>query len=388
MVQSILDNDLYKFSMQMAVLELFPDANATYKFINRGKQRFNNSFIVNLRKIVDEQYPHICLTESEFKWLQKICPYFKPAYLQYLKNYRFNPEEVRIKLTTDMNLDIEISGPWHSTILWEVMLMATISELYFSQDSLSNLDGYGNKIEEIGNQLDHNACVFSEFGTRRRRSYSIQNKAIEVLHKFSYFTGTSNVHFAHKYNVKPIGTVGHEWIMGNSALMGLRRANYFAFDNWSKIYVGNLGIALSDTFGTDIFFKDFDLYLSKLYDGIRHDSGDPFKFTDRVIAHYKSLGIEPNTKMLIFSDGLDAQQAIELNKYCHDKINCSFGIGTTFSNNAEFFKENPPLNMVIKLYSINKIPVVKISDSPEKATGDHDSLRVANYIFGLKGLDE
>lgn len=392
MIQSILDNDLYKFSMQMAVLELFPDAIVKYKFINRGKQRFNKDFISKLRIILDEQYPKLILSEDELSWMKHTCPYFKPMYLQYLKNYRFNPKEVNIKLNADQDLDIEITGPWHSAILWEVTLMATISELYFSStDATLNsddmLDAYRNKITGIGNNLDQNLCFFSEFGTRRRRSYFIQNEAVKALHSLQHFTGTSNVHLAHKYNVKPVGTIGHEWIMGNSALMGLRRANYFAFYSWTKVYGGNLGIALSDTFGTDVFFRDFNMYLSKLYDGIRHDSGDPFNFTDRVLAHYRSHDIDPITKTIIFSDSLNERDAIALKDYCHNKIKCSFGIGTTFSNNAEFFDKNPPLNMVIKLYSIDNIPVVKISDSPEKATGDRDALRVAYYTFGLNGLD-
>ncbi|WP_333788161.1 nicotinate phosphoribosyltransferase, partial [Methanomethylovorans sp.] len=250
------------------------------------------------------------------------------------------------------------------------------------------LDHYAEKIRSIGKELNGHGCLFTEFGTRRRRSFQLQDKVIEVLCGLPCFTGTSNVHLARKYGIKPVGTIGHEWIMGNSALMGLRRANYFAFDNWVKVYAGNLGIALSDTFGTDAFFADFDLRLSKLYDGVRHDSGDPFGFTDKVIGHYRSMGIDPMKKTLVFSDSLHAADAIRLKEHCAGRINCSFGIGTSLTNNQDFFRTTPPLNIVIKMHSINDIPVVKLSDSCEKETGDRDALRVANYIFGRKGLDD
>ncbi|MGD9779933.1 nicotinate phosphoribosyltransferase [Methanomethylovorans sp.] len=400
MIQSILDNDLYKLSMQMAVLELFPEACVEYRFINRGGQRFNEEFVKKFRNLLDIQFPKIALTAEEYSWLRSVCPFFKPMYLEYLKNYRFDPSEVSVGLTEDNGLDLRIKGPWHSAILWEVVLMATISELYFNtvekswkEQPFSNgedilLDHYAEKIRSIGKELNGHGCLFTEFGTRRRRSFQLQDKVIEVLCGLPCFTGTSNVHLARKYGIKPVGTIGHEWIMGNSALMGLRRANYFAFDNWVKVYAGNLGIALSDTFGTDAFFADFDLRLSKLYDGVRHDSGDPFGFTDKVIGHYRSMGIDPMKKTLVFSDSLHAADAIRLKEHCGGRINCSFGIGTSLTNNQDFFRTTPPLNIVIKMHSINDIPVVKLSDSCEKETGDRDALRVANYIFGRKGLDD
>jgi len=211
---------------------------------------------------------------------------------------------------------------------------------------------------------------------------------MKTLLQIKTLTGTSNVYFAKKYGLKPIGTVGHEWIMGTSALVGLRYANRFAFENWVEVYKGDLGIALTDTFGSEAFFKDMDLKLSKIYDGFRHDSGDPLTFVDRVIEHYRKMGIDPMKKVIVFSDALDAEAAIRLKKYCQGKINCSFGIGTSLTNNYDFFRESPPLNMVIKLHSVNGIPVVKLSDSPEKETGERDALRVANYIVGRKALDE
>lgn len=401
MIKSILDNDLYKFTMQMAVLELFPTAEAEYRFTNRGSQRFSEEFVEDLRKVIDEEICGLKLTEDEYYWLGEHCPFLKPMYLEYLKNFRFKPEEVDICLTGEKGLDMRIKGPWHSTILWEIVLMAAVSELYFTtiekewkgstknqETSESVLAAYGEKILEIGKVLEENGCFFSEFGTRRRRSFELHDRAMKSLVQIKTLAGTSNVYFAKKYGLKPIGTVGHEWVMGTSALVGLRYANRFAFENWVEVYKGDLGIALTDTFGSEAFFKDMDLKLSKIYDGFRHDSGDPFAFVDRVVEHYKKMGIDPMKKIIVFSDALDAEAAVRLKKYCQEKINCSFGIGTSLTNNSEFFRESPPLNMVIKLHSVNGIPVVKLSDSPEKETGDRDALRVANYIVGRKGLDE
>jgi nicotinate phosphoribosyltransferase len=385
----------------MAVLELFPKAEAEYRFTNRGPQRFSEGFVEELRRVIDEEISGLRLTEDEYYWLGEHCPFLKPMFLEYLKNFRFKPEEVQVCLVGEKELDMRIKGPWHSTILWEIVLMAAVSELYFTtiekewKTSSKNpgisgslFTAYGEKILEIGKALEANGCVFSEFGTRRRRSFELHDHVMKNLLQIKTLTGTSNVYFAKKYGLKPIGTVGHEWIMGTSALVGLRYANRFAFENWVEVYKGDLGIALTDTFGSEAFFKDMDLKLSKVYDGFRHDSGDPFAFVDRVIEHYSKMGIDPMKKVIVFSDALDAEAAIRLKKYCETKINCSFGIGTSLTNNSEFFRESPPLNMVIKLHSINGIPVVKLSDSPEKETGERDALRVANYIVGRKGLDE
>ncbi len=401
MIQSILDNDLYKFTMQLAVLELFPKAEAEYRFTNRGYQRFSTEFVEELERIIREDISRLALTKEEYYWLSEHCPYLKPMYLEYLKNFHFKPDEVKVCLTEERDLDIRIRGSWHSTILWEVILMAAVSELYFisiEKDWKGNpengctyesvLAAYGKKISEIGKTLEENNCFFSEFGTRRRRSFDLHDIAMKNLIRIKTLTGTSNVYFAKKYGLRPIGTIGHEWIMGISALVGLRHANRLAFENWVEVYNGDLGIALTDTFGSDAFFKDMNLKLSKIYDGVRHDSGDPYDFIDAVIMYYNNMGIDSMKKVIVFSDALNTEAAIKLKKYCEGKINCSFGIGTNLTNNSDFFRESPPLNMVIKLHSINGIPVVKLSDSSEKETGERDALRVANYIFGRKGLDE
>ena len=386
----------------MAVLELFPQATAEYRFTNRGEQRFTLEFVGELKRLIKEEIPLFRVTDDEYKWLKAECPYFKPSYVEYLRNYRFDPSEVSVSLTEDSDLDLVVKGPWHSSILWEIVLMSTISELYFDmiENDWKNTDAesgrtydellkeYAELMGTVGMELEQNDCGFSEFGTRRRRSFEIHDIAVGVLHRCKAFSGTSNVYLAKKYGVRPTGTIGHEWIMGNSALIGMRNANLFALENWVNVYKGNLGIALSDTFGSEPFFRGFNLKLSKLYDGVRHDSGDPLVFADRVIEHYKKMGIDPLTKVVIFSDSLSAAAAIEIKNKCKGRINCIFGIGTSITNNHEFFRSSPPLNMVIKLHSIDNIPVVKLSDDEGKETGDKDALRVANYIFGRKGLDD
>lgn len=389
-INSLLDSDLYKFSMQQAVLELFPEAKVNYRFTNRGKQRFNQEFLEALKEEI-KNMSSLALTKLEKNWFKNTCPYFKSWYFEYLENYLFNPDEVIVGLTEDNNLTIDIKGLWHSTILWEVPLMALISELYFRiVDKSWSPNGDWGMQEQVkkaylkGQILEQNGCYFSEFGTRRRRGFFVQNAVVSQLMKSKTFSGTSNVFLAMINGLKPIGTMAHEWIMANSVLEGLRNANYFGLQNWVRVYNSDLGIALPDTYGVDAFLRNFNKRLAKLYDGVRHDSGDAYVFTDKIVAHYKKCGIDPMSKVIIFSDGLDVDEAIKIANYCKGKIKCAFGIGTTFTND---FDGSPALNMVIKLYSINSVPVVKLSDNPGKATGDKDALRVAKYIFFNTPLD-
>jgi nicotinate phosphoribosyltransferase len=393
---SLLDTDTYKLSMQQAVLELFPDAEVTYRFTNRGDQRFNVKFMAELEAYINYGLPSLRLTSGEYEYLEATCPYFTKSYLKYLKDYRFNPDEVEIDLDDDNNLSITVSGPWHSTILWEVPLMAAISEIYFNTvetDLEKDYTDFCRKANAKVSKLVQNNVTFADFGTRRRRSHYFHdnfiNEAIYAQGLTQWnkrFMGTSNVYFARKYGIKPIGTMAHEWFMGCSALEGLRNANYFALQNWVRVYNADLGIALTDTFGTDAFLGNFNLRLSKLYDGVRHDSGDPFKFADKIVYHYKKNNIDPMSKVIIFSDGLNPDKAIEIEHYCKEiGIRCSFGIGTNFTNDFEGSKS---LNMVIKLRSVNGIEVVKLSDDDGKETGDKDAVKVAKWMFQNKPLCE
>lgn len=384
MIYSILDNDLYKFTMQQAVLELFPNVEATYVFKNRRATVFTDSQIATIRKAIEDM-GSLSLRIDESKFL-KTLPFIKPGYLNYLKNFRYNPIHVTVNVTPEKDLDIVVKGPWVETILWEVPIMAIVSETYFAGNPYDDNDFRWRTAEKV-NTLNEYGCPFSEFGTRRRRSFAMQDSflnTIKVLrdmkNPLQNFMGTSNVHLAMKYGFTPIGTMAHEWIMAHSALCSLKHANTYALENWVKVYKGQLGIALTDTFGTDAFFQDFDLLTAKIYDGVRHDSGEPLVFADRIIAHYKKLGINPQHKLIVFSDGLDVKEALRIKAHCHGKINYAFGIGTNFTNDVPGSK---PLNMVIKLRSVDGQEVVKISDAPGKATGDAVALNIAYKTFGI-----
>jgi len=387
-MKSILDTDLYKFTMQQAVLERYPDVNVTYKFTNRGEHRFTASFVSRLIDAIDKM-KYVKLTDDEYEYL-KTLRFFKPAYLEYIRNYRFNPDEVKVGLITENNnLSLTISGPWHRTILWEVPLMSLISELYFTEIDTnwqSDPEQYAKFILAKDKNIGHQ---YAEFGTRRRRSYDIQNYVCENLAKYSENCfGTSNVHFAMKHGLKVVGTTAHEWIMGISALFGLRHANRYALSEWCQVYHGDLGIALTDTYGTDDFFDHFDLFYSKLFDGVRHDSGCPLKFADKVVSHYNKLNIDPCSKTIVFSDGLDPLVCEKINNHCENLgIKWSFGIGTNLTNDKIYFGPNSkPLNMVIKLRTCDGVEVVKLSDDPGKATGEENAVAIAMHTFHGKEI--
>ncbi len=383
-ITSILDNDLYKFTMQKAVLGYKPGVPVRYVFSNRRPEgKFNASFMAALQEEIHEMR-NLRLTDDEAFWLENMVPYLGQQYVAYLRNYRYQPSEVTIALTENNELDLEINGPWGRTILWEVPLMALISELYFRHcDTNWTEDGQREKAAQKADWLK--GITFSDFGTRRRRSYHNQRLVVEtMLEHARSFVGTSNVHFSYLFGLKPKGTMAHEWIMGISALESLRHANYHALKIWSDVFGGNLGIALTDTFGTDVFFQDFDPYLSRLFDGVRHDSGNPIKFGHKTIEHYQSLQIPPKTKSIIFSDGLDCSGVVSIYDALREFIGVAFGIGTHFTND---YQGSPALNMVIKMWSCNGVPVVKLSDVPTKQIGERDALRVARWTFFGTPLD-
>lgn len=405
-IQSILDTDFYKISMQQAVLMCYPDVRVKYKFTNRNtSMKFNVAAYIDIVKNV-KKMRNLQLNEGEYLYLQTY-KFLSPHYLDFLREYQFNPNEVTIKYI-DGDLDIEIEGRWVDTILWEVPLMAIISEAYFTHVESSWGTGVFedepnlHPIELIQAKARKLATIpnkYSDFGTRRRRSFDVQDIVVRELSRMhlqtelgSYkgklapnFAGTSNVFLAMKYNVPAIGTQAHEWIMGCSVLEGLRHANRHALNKWDQVYHGELAFALTDTYGTEAFFNDFDYELASKYKGVRHDSGCPFTFANRVVDHYNNLGIDPATKNIIFSDGLNVKTALVIAEHCKNLgIPCTFGIGTNFTND---FEGSKALNMVIKLREVEGIPVVKLSDSPTKATGDKDALRVAMWTFFNKPLD-
>ena len=312
-------------------------------------------------------------------------PWINRGFWDFLANYRYDPSEVRIWLDGKKNLKIEIKGLWCRTIFWEVPLLALICEVWYELIETNwNEDGQVEKMQGKAQRMADAGVLWGDFGTRRRRHFAAQERVVEVGKKFANFTGTSNVYLAMKHGVKPLGTMAHEWIMAHAALFSLQHANRFALQAWNEVYKGNLGTALPDTYGTDAFLADFDGVLARLYDSVRHDSGDPKQWAEKMVAHYTKLKIDWKSKPLGFTDSNTDESAIELHLWYKEKgkVRCWFGIGTSLSN--DYGPDSPALSIVIKLAEVvnqngKVIAVVKLSDSPEKASGDPDAVRVAKF---------
>ena len=386
MIQSILDNDLYKFTMQQAVHMLYPRVDVEYIFINRSNTPFPDGFAEKLQIEVNRMAT-FKLTPEEKKYLSDTCYFMTPVYLDFLEHYTFDPEEVHIEQQGG-ELKTTIKGPWYRTILWEVPLMAVISELYFI---LTNAEPLSHSKQTDINLnktkvLSQNGIKFADFGTRRRYSSSAHMSLIQDILgvKGNTLIGTSNVYLAKHFNIKPIGTLAHEWFMFHAVLNGYRMANPTGVEAWTSAFHGHLGIALTDTFTTDVFLSTFDTMHAKLFDGVRHDSGDPFEYIEKVIQHYKKLHINPATKTIVFSDGLDIEKAVLIHEKCVGRINDSYGIGTNLTNDVGV----TPLNIVIKLAKCRTAPdkawhnAIKLSDDIAKHTGDKEEL--AHCIKVLK----
>lgn len=390
-INSYLDTDSYTFSVGRAVLERFPNTPVTFRFTNRTPDKIFSEECFNAIKDEIWNLGNILLSNEEIEWMTGNLPFLTEEYLCWVKNMRLNPEkEVDIKLTDDGHLEIDITGDWARVIFYEVPILAIISECYFKfMDTDWNYDGQEEQHRDKITRLSKAECIVADFSTRRRKSFKSQDLSVGTMKGTEGFVGTSNVYLAKKHGIKAIGTQSHQWFMGVSALRGLRHANHNAMYNWLKTFDADLGIVLTDTYGTDAFFEDFGLKYSKTFDGVRHDSGDPKEFADKVIAHYEKLGIDPMSKTIIFSDGLDVETAIDLANYCSGRIRCSFGIGTNFSNDYKNSKgeKSEPLSIVIKLRTCGGVPVVKLSDNPAKATGDPDAIRVAKWTFNNEPLD-
>ncbi len=383
-INYITDNDLYKFTMQYAALTLYPLGKVKYKFINRGKDDFPDGFASRLQEEVDAM-AQLKLTKDEYDFMLRKCYYLPPAYMDYLSAYRFDPGEVKISQTGG-HLDISIEGYWYKTILWEVPLMAIISELYFKMTGQP-----GNPTEQVVETTAGKAKLYqglgikvADFGTRRRFSFENHDLVIGTLNKYrDTFVGTSNVYLAMKYDTTPIGTHAHEWFMFHAAQYGAKYANRAALENWVKTYRGDLGIALSDTFTTEVFFRDFDTLFAKLFDGVRQDSGDPIEFAEKTIAHYTRLRINPLSKTIVFSDALDPKTVEKITNHCKGKIGMSFGIGTNFTNDVGV----EPRNMVIKLSNVmtdgHWSEVIKLSDTPGKHTGGTNAVERIKAELGI-----
>jgi nicotinate phosphoribosyltransferase len=373
--------------MQNAVIKIFPRAKVRFQFINRGKTDFPEGFGETLRKEIAKM-ANLALTKDEKEFLKKECTYLDPTYLDFLMGYRYDPSEVGV-IQRNGNLQISIEGYWYRTILWEVPLMALISELYFKMSKQEIFDEA--KILDIARkkatQFNMLGISVADFGTRRRYSFDNHDRIVKTLKAYGKpsIIGTSNVYFAKKYNLIAVGTHAHEWFMFHAAKYGFKMANKLALENWVKVYRGDLGIALSDTFTSDVFYHAFDTKFAKLFDGVRQDSGNPIEFADKTIKHYKDLKIDPLFKSIIFSDGLNPETVEKITKHCRNKIKISFGIGTNFTNDVGV----KPLNIVIKIIEAkpegqNWVPTIKLSDTKGKYTGDLESIKLCKEVLQIE----
>lgn len=364
-INSLLDTDFYKFTMQQAVFQKFPKASAEFKFKLRN---YPKKTLIPYVDEINEEIAHLCslrFKEDELTYLLDM-PEMDANYIDFLADMKLDNMKISCHATKkDFYLGIG-GGSWLNTILFEVPVLAIVSEVYFrNKDDKTQLQLDSIKrLKAKTRFVMDKPWKFADFGTRRRWSFDFQNSMLNYFRKTipENIVGTSNVYFAKKYGMRPIGTMAHEWIQGMQAMVPIQDSQKFAFQTWADVYHGRLGIALSDTLGMNAFYKDFDRYFAKLYDGARHDSGDPFTWCNKLIAHYTDLGIDPMTKTAVFSDGLDFNLTDKIYHRYSNKIKMLFGIGTYLTNDTGL----KPLQIVIKMTKCNGQDVAKISDSDGK----------------------
>ena len=376
----MLDTDLYKINMGSVAFHLFPRAIVTYEFINRGGTKFPKGFAYELKEQISEMQM-LALTKSEGDWLKKI-PYMRPTYVEWLQGYQYDPDEVFVEQNGG-DLKVQIRGPWYRTIYWEVPLMAIISELYFKMTNQDMDSQAYSRISAKAKKLSDAGCHWIDFGTRRRYSFEIQDAVVNVMRHSPGFLGTSNPYLAYLHNVTPHGTYAHESVMAMSALYSVRMANKMWMKHWSEHFDGNVGVALTDTFTTEVFLRDFGTYEGRLFDGVRQDSDDPYKWGETMIAHYQKLNIPMSNKRLVFSDSLDTDKYIGWDTTFRKWGQPIGGIGTHFTNDCGV----KPLNMVIKMtgadFGHGMVDVVKLSDNKGKHTGKPEAIELAKRELGI-----
>jgi nicotinate phosphoribosyltransferase len=386
-IQSLLDTDLYKFTMMQVVLHHFPGAQVEYKFKCRTEG-------VDLRPdlpAINAELDALCglrFRDDELKYLRTL-RFMKSDFVDFLGLFQFNRRFIHAGTGEKPGeIDITIRGPWLHTILYEIPVLAIVSEIYFRRTQPQpRLDEGRRRLQQkidlvrtVEPELDFK---ISDFGTRRRFALAWHDEIIRTLKREvpQYFAGTSNVSFAMRHDVTPLGTMAHEYMQACQALgPRLRDSQTFAFDKWAQEYRGDLGIAVADTYGTDAFLRDFDMYFCKLFDGARHDSGDPFDWGEKLIEHYRKNRVDPRTKQLIFSDQLSFPLAIEIARRFHGRAITAFGIGTNLTNDLGY----EAINIVIKMTECNGQPVAKVSDAPGKTVSkDPGYLAYLRQVFGL-----
>ena len=354
-INHFTDDDLYKLSMCCAVIDNFPRTQVKYQFVDRNDTVYPQGFADELSRQI-ALLEGVTITDDEISFLRHRCYYMPEWFFTYLKGYRFKREWVKAWQYDQGLLHIEFEGGWANTILLEVKVLAIISELYYimtGQSEKLDYQAYYEKTYHKAERLLKAGCVFSDFGTRRRASFEAEETVIRAM-KDCYnsrkwkgkFVGTSNVYLAMKYDLVPVGTMAHEFVCAIGGMYGPQMANHIAMNKWRNTFHGALGTYLYDSFGWDIFSMNFSEDFANLFKGLRVDSGDNFEQLHKIVKKYQSLGIDPRTKQIIFSNALDTDRAIEIQQYTQKLCQPSFGIGTHFTNDFEGVE---PMNIVIKL---------------------------------------
>jgi nicotinate phosphoribosyltransferase len=394
-ITSLIDTDLYKFTMMQVVLHQFPGAQVSYKFKCRNPG-------VNLAQFADEireEIRALCglrFTDSELSYLGGL-RFIKSDFVDFLGLFKLNEKYITVseqknKERNTGEIDIKIEGPWLHTILFEIPVLAIVNEVYFRNTQrvpnfVAGRERLASKIKLLKDPQISNLKI-ADYGTRRRFSKAWHEEVLRVLTNDlgAQFAGTSNVFFAMKLGLIPLGTMAHEYLQAAQALgPRLRDSQTFAFESWAHEYRGDLGIALSDVYGFEAFLRDYDMYFCKLFDGARHDSGDPFAWGEGMIAHYKANRVDPLTKTLVFSDGLTVPRTIELYNQFKGRCLLAFGIGTNLTNDLGDAPGHVPLQIVIKMTECNGQPVAKLSDTPSKnMCEDVNYLAYLRQVFHLK----
>ena len=389
-ITSLLDTDLYKFTMMQVVLHQFPGAQVEYRFRCRNPGVQLAPFVREIR----DEVRSLCslhFQEAELAYLRSL-RFIKSDFVDFLGLFRLNEKCITVSPLASGEIDITIQGPWLHTILFEIPVLAIVNEVYFRNTQLvpDFVEGRKRLDEKIARLGDEGLgeLKIADYGTRRRFSKAWQEEVLRVLAArlgtgaTGHFAGTSNVLLAMKLGLTPLGTMAHEYLQACQALgPRLRDSQVFAFESWAKEYRGDLGIALSDVYGFNAFLRDFDMYFCKLFDGARHDSGDPFAWGERLIEHYRKNRVDPHTKTLIFSDGLTIPKTIELFNRFRGRCQLAFGIGTNLTNDLGY----EPLQIVIKMTRCNGQPVAKLSDSPGKGMCDDEKyLAYLRQVFEIE----
>ncbi|AMN67653.1 nicotinate phosphoribosyltransferase [Psychrobacter sp. P11G5] len=398
-ITSLLDNDLYKFTMLQAMLHQFPQTHGVYRFRCRNN-KYTAYPLADIKESLEHQLDSLCelrFLEDELEYLRGL-RFIRSDFVDYLELFKLKRRFITVSTDGKGRLCIDIEGPMIQAMFFEVFVLAIVNELYFNalsdpsviEEGQRRLDAKVALLHQYAEEQakyshDTPPFIVADFGTRRRFSKVWQAHVVETLHKAepNIVSGTSNVYLAKKLGMTPIGTMAHEFMQAFQALdVRLRDSQKAALEAWVHEYRGDLGIALTDVVGMDAFLRDFDLYFAKLFDGLRHDSGDPYIWGDKAIAHYKKLKIDPKTKILTFSDGLNLENAWELHQYFKGQIKTSFGIGTNLTNDMGI----TPINIVLKLVECNGQPVAKLSDSPGKTMINNDTYLA--YLRQVFEVDE